>query len=137
MLAGGAVVWAVRIVGWAALRKEAMGFGDVTLLAMIGAFLGWQAALVVFFIAPFFAIAVGIMQVVIHRDQRIPFGPHLCSAAAVMVLFWGHFWNEIAPIFSLGLWVPLVVAACVALMGAILAVYRAIIDRLVGRGSTA
>src|SRR6185295_3432257 len=35
---GGCIVWAVRISGTLALKKEAMGFGDVTLLAMIGAF---------------------------------------------------------------------------------------------------
>ncbi len=53
MVGGGAMVWAVRIVGSAALRKEAMGFGDVTLMMMIGAFLGWQPTIFIFFIAPF------------------------------------------------------------------------------------
>ena len=34
-----------------------MGFGDVTLMGMIGAFLGWQAAVLTFFLAPFFGLA--------------------------------------------------------------------------------
>src|SRR5438067_4583522 len=44
---GGGMIWAVRIIGRIALQKEAMGFGDVTLMAMIGAFLGWQACLII------------------------------------------------------------------------------------------
>ena len=40
--------WSVLVL----LRREAMGFGDVTLMAMIGAFLGWQAAVLTFFLAP-------------------------------------------------------------------------------------
>ena len=36
-----------------------MGFGDVTLLAMIGAFVGWQGVIVVFFLAPFAGAVIG------------------------------------------------------------------------------
>ena len=45
---GGAMIWSIRIVGTYAMGREAMGFGDVTLMAMIGATLGWQATLVSF-----------------------------------------------------------------------------------------
>ena len=44
LLVGGAVIYAVRLLGWILFRKEGMGLGDVTLVAMIGAFLGWQVA---------------------------------------------------------------------------------------------
>ena len=40
----GGLIWAIRIVGGLVLGQQAMGFGDVTLMCMIGAFLGWQAA---------------------------------------------------------------------------------------------
>ena len=53
LVGSGGIVWAVRLIGTAALRREAMGFGDVTLMMMIGTFLGWQACLIAFFLAPF------------------------------------------------------------------------------------
>ena len=65
MAFGGGLVWAIRIIGTIALQKEAMGFGDVTLHAMIGAFLGWQAALLVFVMAPFAALLVVLIQFIV------------------------------------------------------------------------
>ncbi len=53
LVGSGGIVWAVRLIGTAALRREAMGFGDVTLMMMVGTFLGWQACLIAFFISPF------------------------------------------------------------------------------------
>ncbi len=50
VVVGGGLVWIIRILGTVAMGREAMGFGDVTLMAMIGAFLGWQAAIIVFFL---------------------------------------------------------------------------------------
>jgi len=70
-------------------ETESMGGGDVKLLAMIGAFLGWQKALLTFFIAPFFGIAVGLFSLIIKKDHTIPYGPFL-SLAALLSLFWAH-----------------------------------------------
>jgi leader peptidase (prepilin peptidase) / N-methyltransferase len=53
-------------------ETESMGGGDVKLLAMIGAFLGWQRALLTFFIAPFFGLIVGIITLVRKKDHTIP-----------------------------------------------------------------
>ncbi len=53
MAAGGAVIWNIRFIASLILQREAMGFGDVTLMAMIGAFLGWQPMVIVFFLSPF------------------------------------------------------------------------------------
>ena len=57
------------MVGSLALRREAMGFGDVTLMAMIGAFLGWQAAVLTFFLAPFFGLAHALWKLVVYRRE--------------------------------------------------------------------
>ncbi len=76
---GGGIVWAIRLGAYWGLRKEAMGFGDVTLMAMIGAFVGWQAATIGFVFSPFAAIVIVMIQFVITREPRIPFGPYLCA----------------------------------------------------------
>ncbi len=68
-------------------ETESMGGGDVKLLAMIGAFLGWQKVLLTFFIAPFFAAVIGIINLAVRKDHTIPYGPFL-SLAAVLSLFW-------------------------------------------------
>jgi leader peptidase (prepilin peptidase)/N-methyltransferase len=48
-------------------ETESMGGGDIKLLAMIGAFLGWKAAILTFFIAPFFGAIVGIVNLSINK----------------------------------------------------------------------
>jgi leader peptidase (prepilin peptidase) / N-methyltransferase len=68
-------------------ETESMGGGDVKLLAMIGAFLGWKAALITFFVAPFFGMAVGLVNMIVKKDHLIPYGPFL-SLAALLAIFW-------------------------------------------------
>jgi leader peptidase (prepilin peptidase)/N-methyltransferase len=104
LLVGGGLTETVRLVGSLALRREAMGFGDVTLMAMIGAFLGWQAAVLTFFIAPFFGLAHALWKLVLYvgkrlsggqltsGDREIPFGPYLSMAAVCLVLSWPWLW---------------------------------------------
>lgn len=71
------------------LGKEALGFGDVKMIAMMGAFLGWQMTLVALFLASFLGSVIGIGLVAITRDRdyQIPLGSFLAigalSAAAV------------------------------------------------------
>lgn len=101
MVVGGLMIWVVRIVGSAALGREAMGFGDVTLMAMIGAFLGWQSCLVIFFLAPFAALVVGILTLVFQQEHEIPYGPFLCLAATFVVVQWAAVWRATADSFGL------------------------------------
>jgi len=68
-------------------ETESMGGGDVKLLAMVGAFLGWPGALLTFFLAPFFGVIIGIINLLIKKDHTIPYGPFL-SLAAIVYLFW-------------------------------------------------
>lgn len=125
MASGAAVVWIVRVLGTFALRREAMGFGDVTLMATLGAFLGWQGVLMVFFLAPLAGIAIGVPIVLLSRDSEIPYGPYLCLAATAVIVFWARLWMWVEPYFLvLGAWIPVVVAVCLALLPLILLMIR-------------
>jgi prepilin signal peptidase PulO-like enzyme (type II secretory pathway) len=132
LAASGGIVWAVRLIGTAALKREAMGFGDVTLMMMIGTFLGWQACLILFFLAPFAGLIVGLMQFVLRRDDVIPYGPFLCLAAAVVVVAWAPIWNWARPMFELGWLVPIVLVVCLVLLGLVLAIWQVIKGLLFG-----
>jgi len=68
-------------------ETESMGGGDVKLLAMIGAFLGWEGAVLTFFLAPFFGVVVGVVNLIQKKSHTIPYGPFL-SMAAIVSLFW-------------------------------------------------
>jgi len=87
---GGGIVWATRILGTLGFGKEAMGLGDVHLLAAAGLVLGGPAAVLTFFIAPFFGLAwaagSGAVAKLLKREARvIPYGPHLAAAALVVI----------------------------------------------------
>jgi len=102
---GAGLTQAVRLTASFLLRREAMGFGDVTLLGMIGAFLGWQAAVLAFFLAPFFGLAHAAWKLLkslrkwfgggqlSSADRELPFGPYLSMAAACLLLLWPTVWG--------------------------------------------
>jgi len=130
LVGSGALIWAVRIVGSAALGREAMGFGDVTLMMMIGAFLGWQAGIFIFFVAPFAGLIGCVPQLIFRRGDMIPYGPFLCLGAVVVMVFWGEIWQVDPPgQKGLFLWwwlVPAVLGVCIVLLGGMLAVWARI-----------
>jgi len=136
MAAGGAVVWGVRIVGTHALRKEAMGFGDVTLVAMIGAYLGWQPCLMLFFLAPFIGVVIATGNLLLRGEIEIWYGPFLCAAALLVIVFWAALWDEFGRgIFGMGLLVPALVVVMFAMMWAMLIIWRFIKERIIFRDS--
>lgn len=98
IIIGGGIIWLTGflfdLVYFRLLKKppiqgetESMGGGDVKLMAMIGAFLGWNSVLVTFFIAPFLGASVGIINMLVKKDHLIPYGPFL-SLAAIISIFW-------------------------------------------------
>ncbi len=127
MAASGGLVWLVRIIGTAALRREAMGFGDVTLMAMIGAYLGWQPCMVVFFLAPLAGLIVGVLRLILFRDREIPYGPFLCLATLFLIVRWQTIWDRTQVIFDLGWFVPLLMLGCLAMMALMLSTWRLIL----------
>ncbi len=87
-LIGGLVVWAVRIGGTLAFDKDAMGLGDVHMVAGIGACLGWIDATLAFFGAAF----VGLFWWLAQRawtargGRAMPYGPFIAVAAVLVIL---------------------------------------------------
>lgn len=128
MAASGGLVWAIRVCAAFVLQREAMGFGDVTLMAMIGAFLGWQPCLMVFFLAPFAGIVLGMARLILFRDKEIPYGPFLCLAAVVVIVQWDAVWSRTEHVFNVGWLVPAVVLCCPPLMVAMLGTWRLILS---------
>ena len=125
----GGLVWATRAGASHALGKEAMGLGDVTLMAMVGAWLGWQACVLTFFLAAFIGLGHGVVQVLRHRENELPFGPSLCLAAAVVVVGWRPLWQATAVHFEQPGQLSLVVAAVVVLTAVTLWVWQFFRDR--------
>ncbi len=124
LVIGGGLIWIVRILGSAVLHREAMGFGDVTILAMIGAFLGWQAAVIVFFVAPLAGLVIGIVRLVAQGEKEIPYGPFLCLAAVGTVLCWNPIWERTSPYFGLGWKLIVVLVVCLGLIVVLLPMVR-------------
>jgi leader peptidase (prepilin peptidase) / N-methyltransferase len=92
-VAGGGVIWMIGVLGKLAFRKEAMGFGDVKLMAFLGAFLGPQAILMGLFLAIFLGALFGIVKlIVVRRMGYVPFGPFLSAGALVMVFAAPQVW---------------------------------------------
>ncbi len=132
MTAGGAIIWTIRfIAGWI-LQREAMGFGDVTLMIMIGAWLGWQPVLVVFFLSPFAAVIVGLLQLMLIRENVIAFGPFLSLATLIVVLFWGPIWDYCHLMFETWWLVPAAIIICMPILVLMLLAVRTIRRRMTG-----
>jgi leader peptidase (prepilin peptidase)/N-methyltransferase len=109
------IVWLTRAGASLALGREAMGLGDVTLMAMIGAWLGWQACVLACFLAVFIGLAHGVTQLVLHRDAELPFGPSLCLGTAVVVVGWRPMWSRTEACFEQPLELAAVVTAVIVL----------------------
>jgi len=87
IVAGSGAIYILGFLGELAFKKEAMGFGDVKLMAMIGAFLGWKLTIFTFFLAPLFGSLVGLALRIKRGEELIPYGPHLSLAAFVAVFY--------------------------------------------------
>lgn len=90
ILLGGGLLFAIAEGYYLLTKRSGMGGGDVKLLAMIGAFLGWQSLLFVIFTSSLSGSLVGIIAM--FRQQkggqtRIPFGPFLALAAMLFYFF--------------------------------------------------
>ena len=74
-------------------KKEALGIGDIYLMAMIGALVGWKGVVLVFFIAPMPGAVIGILYKVFTKDSEIPYGPFLIFATLLLLYFPSFFYG--------------------------------------------
>ena len=91
LLGGGSLFLVATIYQWL-FKREGMGGGDVKLLGMIGAFLGWKAVILTILLSSLIGSLIGILVMVLKgKDFKyaIPFGPFL-SIGAVLTLFYGE-----------------------------------------------
>ena len=90
ILTGGGFLLATAWIYEKFTGVEGMGGGDIKLLAMIGAFLGWPAIPVTLFLASLLGSVVGIACMMLTgagRRLALPFAPFLCSGALVYLFF--------------------------------------------------
>jgi leader peptidase (prepilin peptidase)/N-methyltransferase len=81
-VAGGGALWLIAILGTWAFKKEAMGGGDIKLMTMIGAFLGWKGALLTVFLGALAGTLV-FVPIAWRSDKLVPFGLFLAVGAAL------------------------------------------------------
>ena len=131
LIVGGGIVWTVRLVGYWVLRQEAMGFGDVVLMAMVGSVIGWQPVVIVFFVAPLLAVASALFSWLARRDREIPYGPWLSLGTVLLLLSWRHSWPVAKRVFDMG---PLLICVGLFLLAALILSLQLVqlIKRLMG-----
>ena len=89
---GGGSLWLVREAYYRLRHVEGMGLGDVKMMLMVGAFLGWQLTLLTIFIASLLGSLVGVLLISLRggsMKMQIPFGVFL-GPAAIVALFVGQ-----------------------------------------------
>jgi len=97
LLVGGGVIATIGILGKFVFRKEAMGFGDVKLMAFVGSVIGWRAIPLVIFGAS----VVGILYFLVgltkknRGEGQVAFGPALATATIVVMLGWQPFFEGV------------------------------------------
>jgi leader peptidase (prepilin peptidase)/N-methyltransferase len=129
LIAGAGITWLARAISQWVLGVESLGFGDVTLMGMIGSFLGWQPVTFVFLLAPLCGIVAAITARLLSGRRALPYGPYLSFAAVLVLLTWKLLWDPTKAIF--GHWPTLLglvggIIAGMALLLGLLRMYRAI-----------
>ena len=99
LLLGGGSLYLIGVIAKAILKKDAMGGGDVKLLAFLGAFLGWQLILLTIMLSSLVGSIIGSIQLYAAKketeksqlatDHYIPFGPYLALGAFISMI-WGN-----------------------------------------------
>jgi leader peptidase (prepilin peptidase)/N-methyltransferase len=90
MLGGGGVLWLIGEAYYRYAGEEGMGGGDVKMLAMIGAFLGWKLVLITLVFSSIAGAVIGLLVIALRRGDMkyaLPYGTFLAIAAAIASLY--------------------------------------------------
>lgn len=96
----------VRIIGTFVYKREAMGYGDIKLVAAFGAFLGWKLGLLSIFFGAVFGSVIGIASIIFSKftlRSEIPFGPYLAVGAFIALIYGQRFLNWYSSYLLFGL----------------------------------
>jgi len=86
IVAGGGTLWAIAEIYYRVRHEEGLGMGDVKMLAMIGAFLGWKLVLLTLVLSSFSGTIIGVGVLLFKRESMkyaLPFGTFLALGAIV------------------------------------------------------
>ncbi len=110
-IVAGGIVWTIRILGTFLFGREAMGMGDVHLLAAVGAVLGWRDPIFIFFMGAFVGLAWWVLSLPLKLvfktiRRELPYGPHLAVATLIVIVvqsppftgFWSTVLRYLQPI---------------------------------------
>lgn len=96
-VAGYTALWAVFHLFKLITGKEGMGYGDFKLLALFGAWLGWQYLPIIILLSSLVGAVIGLGMIIFVKHDHtvpIPFGPYL-AAAGWIALLWGNDLNQL------------------------------------------
>jgi hypothetical protein len=99
-------------------------------MAMIGAFLGWQPCIFIFFLAPLAGVVIAITRWLLGFGTHIYYGPFLALATVVTVLLWPQLWLWAEPFFEVPWIVPTMLLVCGVLLVVLLRIVAGIKRRL-------
>jgi len=91
-IAGAGIIWLVRAISSFLLGQPTLGLGDVTLMAMIGSFIGWQPVIFVFLLGPLCGLVVGLSVRLLTGKTFLPLGPYLSVATVIVLFSWKWLW---------------------------------------------
>ena len=94
LVCGFGVLFVTALIGNFLFKKDSMGGGDLKLMAMMGAFIGWKYIFFVFMLAPFIALPFALWYKATKKEEQIPFGPFLAFWGAAFCIY-GDFLTQI------------------------------------------
>lgn len=92
IVSGAGLLVFLSVFGKMLFKKEAMGGGDVKLMAMIGAFLGWKSIFLAIFFASLFGTVISLSLIACKKktiEDYVPFGPYLGLGALISLFYKG------------------------------------------------